>query len=812
MRPIATALAALLLTVSASAVEPPVRDQIARRLEGRQTAVLHVTRGLTDHERAELAANGVQIRQALPGGRYLARLSPDAVWSHEVITAIEPLTADMKIHPSALREAHGRTWADLQVLFHRDVTFDEARTAILQAGGALRDPFAVGFGPLRRLQARIAPSMLGALAGDDRVLSVAGAIRFKPRSENAESAAISDVPPLYEAPYGLSGAGVTVSLFELGEAQATHVEFGGRLTLHAVGGSTSDRQHATHVAGTIGASGLRADAKGMAPAVTIHQFCVEAGSNDCTEDWLDAKEEQLSPLGVRVDNNSWGYVLGWSEEGPYNVWNDYEEYYGAYDLLAGAPLDEISNEQGILFVHSAGNDGSPPSFGGYPFFDHRHVDNKGQTDTTKVWCYSLNASGTDCPASCTGGCEVTRHHNTLPYDTIGVTASAKNVIAVGAYSSAASVIAGFSSRGPAKDGRVKPDLVARGMGVLSTIPTNSYAKNQGTSMASPAVAGMAALLVEQWRRTFGGADPTAAQLKALLMAGARDLGNPGPDYTYGFGLVNAKNAVDLILADGAQGRRIRNLTVSQGTTLEIPVTQVEAGDFRIVLNWPDPAIPYPGGDDIAVKALVNDLDVKVIDPSGATHLPWVLDKNSPTAPATTGVNTVDNIEMVEIANAAPGAYRVVVTGRSVTEGPQDAVLVLSADAGETAAPCLDSLEPNESAAAAIGNLASGQTVTAALCNASDVDYFKFLITEPGAVSVTVTTGDTPVRVTLTGSGISRTEDLGPDSTFTLNADANTVPNPVTLRIEPIGAIGADPTYTFTVDFGANGSRRRSVRR
>jgi subtilisin family serine protease len=111
---------------------------------------------------------------------------------------------------------------------------------------------------------------------------------------------------------------------------------------------------------------------------------------------------------------------------------------------------------------------------------------------------------------------------------------------------------------------VKPDVVARGVNVLSTVPTDNYDRKQGTSMASPVVTGIAALLTEQWRKTFAGANPLPEQLKALILAGADDLGNPGPDYTYGFGLVNAKNAVDLILADGGTGARIRNMTFAQG--------------------------------------------------------------------------------------------------------------------------------------------------------------------------------------------------------------------------------------------------------
>ena len=191
---------------------------------------------------------------------------------------------------------------------------------------------------------------------------------------------------------------------------------------------------------------------------------------------------------------------------------------------------------------------------------------------------------------------------------------------------------------------MKPDVVARGVGVLSSVPTDSYAFSQGTSMSSPAVTGIAALMVEQWRKTFGGATPTPAQLKGAIIAGADDLGNPGPDYTYGFGLVNAKSSADIIIADEGTGKRIRNLTFAsgQGGTQEVALAVPTAQKLRVVLNWADPAIPFPPGtvDDIAPKALINDLDVKVIDPSGNTHLAYVLDKENLQSNATRGVNTI----------------------------------------------------------------------------------------------------------------------------------------------------------------------------
>jgi subtilisin family serine protease len=170
-------------------------------------------------------------------------------------------------------------------------------------------------------------------------------------------------------------------------------------------------------------------------------------------------------------------VLDWGEEGGFPVYLDSEAYLGAYDLQVTAPLDALSVEKGVLFVHSAGNSGGQQSFPG-EWNEHRHVDNNGDTITNETFCYSKNASGTDCPASCSGTsattgdpkCETNRHLAGTPFDTIGVTAAAKNILTVGAVNATnPPQITNFSSRGPAKDGRIKPDVVAKGIGVLRAL-------------------------------------------------------------------------------------------------------------------------------------------------------------------------------------------------------------------------------------------------------------------------------------------------------------------------------------------------------
>jgi hypothetical protein len=387
-------------------------------------------------------------------------------------------------------------------------------------------------------------------------------------------------------------------------------------------------------------------------------------------------------------------------------------------------------------------------------------------------------------------------------------------------------ISGFSSRGPAKDGRVKPDIVAKGQALFSSVYTGttwdvarncaalnvtSYGCAQGTSMATPVVTGTMALFAEQWKKSNGGARPLPQTLKALAIAGAEDLGNPGPDYTYGFGFLNAKNTVDLIVADNGQGKRVKIDNASAGSTFNYSMALSSSQDVRVVLSWFDPEVLPLGSEEVADKTLVNDLDVKIVAPDGSTVLPYVLDRTNPGANATHGVNTVDNTEEVEIKGAPAGTYHVVITGSNIPQGPTQFVLVSNADLTAAPPPCVDATEPNDTVATAY-SMPSSIDLKGDICSSTDVDNFTFHSTTSGTVQITIKSADSPLKATLITNGVSGNPvaiAAGTTGGFTVIAPTGTTTYVV--RVEANGTL-ATGAYTINAKYPvASGAKRRAAK-
>lgn len=474
----------------------------------------------------------------------------------------------------------------------------------------------------------------------------------------------------------LSGAssGLTnrLAIWDAGLIYTAHQEFAGK-TITNKDGATAISDHSNHVAGTMIAKGIYAPAKGMAFGAT------SLLSYDYNN---DATEMAAAASGLLVSNHSYGYIVGWSYNDSQSRWEwyglpgDTEDYkFGFYDGYSQA-YDQIAyNAPKYLIVLAAGN-------------------NRGETGPAVGTTYYGYASKTDATLINKGPRPANISSND-GYDVLALTANAKNILTVGAVNplpngpaSAGDVqIASFSSWGPTDDGRVKPDICGDGVNVTSTGITapDAYLTLSGTSMATPNVSGSLFLLQEYYAQKNSGNFMLSSTLKGLACHTAFDAGNPGPDYIYGWGLLDMSKAAQAITDNGTKSI-VNEKTLAQGQTQTITVTASGNGPLKATIAWTDPAgTPTASGTiNSRTPKLVNDLDIRVSDGT-TTFKPWVLNPAAPSATATTGDNVVDNVEQVLIANAVPGvSYTVTVTHKGTLSGASQAYSLIVTGVGGAA--------------------------------------------------------------------------------------------------------------------------------
>lgn len=442
-------------------------------------------------------------------------------------------------------------------------------------------------------------------------------------TNNAVSAATISTNKVYPggiAGLNLDGTGIVIREWDAGSVRSTHREFGTRV-MNVDGAAISG--HSTHVAGTLIAAGDNAAAKGMAFAGQLRSY-----------DWNNDVSEMAAQaaVGMQISNHSYSYYRGWQG----NTWwgdttiSKTEDYkFGFYDENA-RDWDQVSYDAPYyLIVKAASNDRGQHGDGSYP------------------------------PDG--------------PYDCIPQKGVAKDILTVGAvmdipggYTQPSDVVmTSFSSWGPADDGRIKPDICANGYGLFSTYSTNdsAYATLSGTSMATPSVTGSIALLLQHYANLHGaGSKMRAATIKALLIHTADEAGTTdGPDYEFGWGLMNTDSAVTVLSRDqtiDVLGEY--NLTQGQTYTRTVVATGLEP--LKVTVVWTDPpGIPPKPAVDPPDTMLINDLNLRITQGTN-TYFPWKLDKDNPPAAATdTCENHVDNVEMVTIASpAADSIYTIIV--------------------------------------------------------------------------------------------------------------------------------------------------------
>ena len=252
--------------------------------------------------------------------------------------------------------------------------------------------------------------------------------------------------------------------------------------------------------------------------------------------------------------------------------------------------------------------------------------------------------------------------------------TAKNSLSVGAVLDGGE-LAIFSSHGPTADGRLAPQVVATGIDVTSAEGAGSrdaYQNFSGTSMASPAVAGVAALLMDAMPEHREQPALTRARLMASAVRPALWLGNPkrfpasnsqGPgelQNQYGLGMASARTSVlNRDRADGwVNGSAISELEVGDLAWHDIEVPP-DASQLVLVMTWDE------APTDTIANAVLNDLDL-------------YLDLNADCGAGACGeyqsVSRKDNVEWIIVHNPSPGVHRAtIVADRVYTEAPRAAL-------------------------------------------------------------------------------------------------------------------------------------------
>lgn len=428
----------------------------------------------------------------------------------------------------------------------------------------------------------------------------------------------------------LDGTDITVGVWDFGPIDTTHPEFQTKANIKSratnvdstsVSDETEYDDHATHVSGTIGAKGVNVNVKGMAPNINIHSY-----------NWDDDFKEMLSAASAPVNpmilsNHSYGVTIVGDDDEQLPAW-----YMGAYTEDAQF-IDQISrNNRKYLMVTSAGNDGSLAYDGGlYPGYDKLTIDKNAKNNL--------------------------------------VIANADPILSGFPYNLNSLYINKGSSQGPTDDLRIKPDLAADGTNVYSTIRNGLYGMMSGTSMSAPNATGTLALL-QQYYMQLHGEYMNSSTLKGLVCHTSIDnIGEPGPDPSFGWGFLDAKASAETILNATKSTAILSELNLAQNETYSTTFS-AQAGDkLKATICWTD----MPGDISQAVlndptPRLVNDLDLR-LSKDGETFYPWRLDYSASSGFSNSkGDNNVDNIEIVEIDAPSSGIYTLTVSHKGTLKG------------------------------------------------------------------------------------------------------------------------------------------------
>ncbi|MFJ3160877.1 S8 family serine peptidase [Streptomyces kanasensis] len=638
--------------------------------------VLHLGEPLLEEYRAGIVSQGAVLLRALPGGAYLVTATPEqaedvlnlpfvrAVRHHDP-DAAAPLRLSAGELTEVETEGHGTTVLRTWDLVTADADARAGVRAWLLARVDAHGPEIVAEGG-RRLRVRIpAGSPL-----EEEVARVPGVLAVteyvEPKLFNDVARALLGVTPAGPAAgLPLTGRGEVVAVADTG-FDTTHPDFDGRVVgtaaLGRPGDSSDPHGHGTHVAGSVLGDGSASQGafRGVAPEAKLYFQSVQDrhGGLGGLPASLEDLFEPAYQAGARVHNDSWGAAT----EAAYTANSDDVDAY-------------VRRRPDMLVVIAAGNEGTAAA---------RLHAQEGFVD----WL-SLGSPGSSKNALTVGAARTSRTDGPGGNLTWGEwdrgTPFPDDPIAGERVSGDPEALAAFSSRGPCDDWRVKPDVVAPGTDILSTraagAPRQSfwglhdnprYAFMGGTSMATPLVAGCAALVREYYVRERA-TSPSAALVKATLINGARrltapDATAPDPHFHQGFGAIHLPSTLpnpavpDLVLDFADTWQAPARQLARTGDVSRFTVEVAAGAALRLCLAYTD----LPG------RSLQNDLSVLVEAPDGVRHA-----GNDTLPNRLLRTDSTNNVEVVRLPDAPQGRYLIQVFARNLLEGPQDFALVVT---------------------------------------------------------------------------------------------------------------------------------------
>lgn len=478
----------------------------------------------------------------------------------------------------------------------------------------------------------------------------------------------------------LTGSGITAYVWDGSSARATHQEFvsNGISRVNALEGEIDGFNgagdlHATHVTGTIIAAGVDPKAKGMATGANAIGYNFENDAAEAIGETLNGmllSNHSYGTVGrvpLKVCTNGYSYYFGlisgcFTEEVIYpNIIDDYR--YGSYSSLSREWDEIMYNAPNYLMVISAGNDGLARERNDLIVFKNGLPDLATSLIQREVLRYS--------PVGGYNGYDKLIDRQTAKNNLVVANAQDANIDASGNLISVS--INNTSSQGPTDDFRIKPDITGNGTNVFSTAATSddAYATLTGTSMSSPNVTGALMLLQEHYKN-LNNSYMKAATLKGLALHTADDMNSEGPDAVSGWGLLNAKNAAEVI-SNNEGITKIQELTLSSGQTYTFDIVASGKEPLMASISWTDLPGTVNNGLNSSQAALINDLDIRISKDEN-TYFPYKL-----TAPHAylREDNAVDPYERIDISNPS-GRYTVTITHKGNLEtGTQNYSLIIS---------------------------------------------------------------------------------------------------------------------------------------